>query len=358
MAINQTTMLYTTGVIGVWPDNIDCSLFRNLTLVMNFFTIVPENFTYCCEDGVSALSLVNFTYGKNKGPLDPRPYFDLGIVDNFQPYWRYWNFWHVDTTNSVFNLHCDYVDMHHLYVRRLATPTLRNGAIYGAEILVILVVAVLFLVLCRCLLWRLIGPQQGNPGGQPQQGNPGGQPGTAIWMSALPDLLHDFIHLMLLALIGSCMMEAVGHSNVRLWRASVMFNTGVLYTYLTLLVLVSSVLRQLSTSWISKALKQELESTNNLGDAVRNTRRQVWVALNSAINTWRWTAVFGQTAVLVLIGNYLTLVDDDSGSSMDGVAGIVLTAVAAASIWSFGMATVVIIYVVLFTIVDTFYRLR
>jgi hypothetical protein len=58
------------------------------------------------------------------------------------------------------------------------------------------------------------------------------------------------------------------------------------------------------------------------------------------------------------MANYLTLVDDDSGSSMDGVAGIVLTAVAAASIWSFGMATVVIIYVVLFAIVDTFYRLR
>lgn len=346
-------MLYTTGVIGVWPNNIDCSLFRNLTLVKNFFKIVPENFTYCCEDGVSALSLVNFTYGKNKGPLDPRPYFDLGIVDNFQPYWRYWNFWHVDTTNSVFNLHCDYVDMHHLYVRRLATPTLRNGAIYGGEILGILVGAVLFLALCRCLLWRLIGPQQGNPGGQPQQGNPG----TAIWMSELPDLLHDFIHLMLLALIGSCMMEAVGHSNVRLWRASVMFNTGVLYTYLTLLVLVSSVLRQLSTSWISLDLILHLSSQNVLGDEIQIMRRQVWVALNNAINNWRWTAVFGQTAVLVSMANYLTLVDDDSGSSMDGVAGIVLTAVAAASTWSFGMATVVLIYAVLFAILDTFCRM-
>ncbi len=165
---------------------------------------------------------------------------------------------------------------------------------------------------------------------------------------------------MLLALIGSCMMEAVGHSNVRLWRATVMFNTGVLYTYLTLLVLVSSVLRQLSTCWISKELiEQEFESKNDdLGDDIRNMRRRVWVALNNAINNWRWTAVFGQTAVLVSMANYLTLVDDDSGSSMDGVAGIVLTAVAAASIWSFGMATVVIIYVVLFAIVDTFYRLR
>jgi hypothetical protein len=425
MAINQTTMLYTTGVIGVWPDNIDCSLFRNLTLVTMFFTVVPENFTYCCEDGVSALSLVNFTYGKNKGPLDPRPYFDLGIVENFQPYWRYWNFWHVDTTNSVFNLHCDYVDMHHLYVRRLSTPTLRNGARYGGEILGILMGAVWFLALCRWLLWKLIDQcyssclrqdQQGNPPGQDQQGNPP----TAIWkrpiywiwgriwMRGWADLFHDFIHLMLLALIGSCMMEAVGHSNVRLWRASVMFNTGVLYTYLTLLVLVSSVLRQLSTSWISSKLieelgsengeelgsengeelgsengeelgsengeklgsengeepgsengenGEELGSENGFGDEIQKMRREIWVALNNAINNWRWTAVFGQTAVLVSMANYLTLVDDDSGSSMDGVAGIVLTAVAAASTWSFGIATVVLLYVVLFAIVDTFCRM-
>ncbi|CAK9864253.1 unnamed protein product [Sphagnum jensenii] len=357
-------MLYTTGVIGVWPDNIDCSLFRNLTLVKMFFIIVPENFTYCCEDGVSALSLVNFTYGKNKGPLDPRPYFDLGIVDNFQPYWKYWNFWHVDTTNSVFNLHCDHVDMHQQYVRRLSTPTLRNGARYGGEILGILMGAVWSLALCRWLLWKLIKCL-----GQPQQANPGGQPQQAIWMRPIcwiwgriwmrgwADLFHDFIHLMLLALIGSCMMEAVGHSNVRLWRASVMFNTGVLYTYLTLFVLVSSVLRQLSTSWISFDLILDLSSQNVLGDEIQIMRRDVWVALNDAIKNWRWTAVFGQTAVLVSMANYLTLVDDDSGSSMDGVAGIVLTAVAAASTWSFGMATVVLIYAVLFAILDTFCRM-
>ncbi|KAH9541076.1 hypothetical protein CY35_14G040700 [Sphagnum magellanicum] len=464
MAINRTTMPYTTGVIGVWPDNIDCSLFRNLTLVKMYFIVVPENLTYCCEDGVSALSLVNFTYGKYKGPLDPRPYFDLGIVENFQPYWRYWNFWHVDTTNSVFSLHCDYVDMHQLYVRRLSRPTLRNGARYGGEILGILMGAVWFLALCRWLLWKLVDQcyssclgqdnprnpdgqdqqgnpdgqdqqanpdgqdqqgnpdgqdqqgnpdgqdqqgnpdgqdqqgnpdgqdqqgnpdgqdQQGNPDGQDQQGNPDGQdqqgnPGRAprrrravaiwmrprdwiwgrIWMRGWADLFHDFIHLMLLALIGSCMMEAVGHSNVRLWRASVMFNTGVLYTYLTLLVLVSSVLRQLSTSWISSKLFDELGSQNALKDNIREIRRQVWVALNNAINNWRWMAVFGQTAVLVSMANYLTLVDDDSGSSMDGVAGIVLTTVAAASTWSFGIATVVLLYVVLFAIVDTFCRMN
>jgi hypothetical protein len=31
------------------------------------------------------------------------------------------------------------------------------------------------------------------------------------------DFISDLIHIMLLAVIGDCMMEVVGHSNLHMW---------------------------------------------------------------------------------------------------------------------------------------------
>jgi hypothetical protein len=52
--------------------------------------------------------------------------------------------------------------------------------------------------------------------------------------------------------------------------------------------------------------------------------------------------VFCQSVVLVLMGNYMALVDtDDGGAITNNVAGIVLAAVVATCIWSAGVAVVV-----------------
>ncbi len=145
-----------------------------------------------------------------------------------------------------------------------------------------------------------------------------------FWRSGWADFITDLAHLMLLAVIGSCMMEAVGHSNLHMWRASIMYNAGAVYSYLTLFAMVSSFLRQLAMC---------VDDNDAWGDAVKG--------LKDVTDDWRWQRVFGQVAVLVLMGTYLGLVDDDTGSSMDNLAGIALAAVVAASIWSAASTAVV-----------------
>jgi hypothetical protein len=62
--------------------------------------------------------------------------------------------------------------------------------------------------------------------------------------------------------------------------------------------------------------------------------------LKDVTDDWRWQRLFGQVAVLVLKGTYLALVDNDAGSCMDNLVGILLGAVVAASIWSAASAAV------------------
>lgn len=126
------------------------------------------------------------------------------------------------------------------------------------------------------------------------------------------ELISDVLHLMLLSLVGSCMMEAVGHSRLRGWRAQIMFNTGVIYTYLTFFAFVSAVIRH----------------------CISPKRGHV--------QDWRWQKVFGQFCALFLIGAYIGLVDDPSDQTLDSFAGIVLASVAAACIWSSGVEMLVI----------------
>jgi hypothetical protein len=144
-----------------------------------------------------------------------------------------------------------------------------------------------------------------------------------FWRSGWADFNADLVHLMLLAVIGGCMMEAVGHSNLHMWRASIMYNAGAVYSYLTLFAMVSSFLRQLAMC----------VDDNEACEAVKG--------LKKITDDWRWQRVFGQVAVVVLMGTYLGLVDDDTGSSMDNLAGIALAAVVAASIWSAASTAVV-----------------
>jgi hypothetical protein len=56
---------------------------------------------------------------------------------------------------------------------------------------------------------------------------------------------------------------------------------------------------------------------------------------------WRWQRVFGQLAVVILIGTYLMFVDDDSGSAMDNIAALMFAAIVVACMWSGGVGLVV-----------------
>ena len=62
------------------------------------------------------------------------------------------------------------------------------------------------------------------------------------------DTIADCIHIVLLIAVGFGMIEAVGHSDLHSWRVRCFYNFGVIYTYLTLLAVASSLFRQLANS--------------------------------------------------------------------------------------------------------------
>ncbi|CAM6070072.1 unnamed protein product [Sphagnum tenellum] len=387
-------LLQTPGIIGVWNYSIsNCSAFRNDTVKL-FFRVWPETlhdgFTYCCQDGTTNLSLSNFTYGPTQGALDPRPYFDLGAVSRFKNYWRAWTFWKVPRKDIYYPLHCDYTDLHSLYVSRFWRHTVPLGVETGILLCVILQALVLIVWFCnlkseeRKMLW------DGSFRHEKRQ-----RLEEWFWRSGWADFITDLVHLMLLAVIGDCMMEALGHSNLHMWRASIMYNAGAVYSYLTLFAMVSSFLRQLAmcsdkTNTSEDAQESEasddnnreshnlqngeqsgaVEHNNDIPQSIgasnnhateadvedsnsryeKKQRRikleaRAWddtvKGLKDVTDDWRWQRVFGQVAVVVLMGTYLALVDDDTGSSMDNLAGIVLAAVVAASIWSAASTAVV-----------------
>ncbi len=155
-----------------------------------------------------------------------------------------------------------------------------------------------------------------------------------FWRLEYADLITDWAHLMLLALIGGCMMEAIGHSSLHMWRASVMYNAGAVYSYLTAMAILSSLVRQCAMCILPRQSVDALRENGNLSG-------RAWRSLRDVTDDWRWQKVFAQLGVLILMGTYLALVDTDDGGAMDNVAGIVLAAVVAACIWSAGVTIVV-----------------
>ena len=268
----------------------ECSRFRNKSALLPYFKLWPEDvpdlpFRFCCEyqaDDSSPYELSNYRYGPNLGVLEPLPYYDLGVVDEYATNWKYWWFWGLPTQDYDVVIRCDMSDLHRLYLHRFYKHALVKGAKTGAVLVGVLVLVSIVSFLIRGLEEKF------------------------------EELFSDVMHLMLLALVGSCMMEATGHSRLRQWRSQIMFNTGVVYTYLTFFAFLSAFGRH----------------------CISPKRRHV--------QDWRWQKVFGQFAALFLMGAYIGLADDPSDQALDSFAGIVLAAVAAACIWSSGVEMLVI----------------
>jgi hypothetical protein len=322
-------------------------------------------------------------------------------VSQFKNYWKAWTFWKVPRKDIYYPLHCDYTDLHSLYVSRFWRHTVPLGVETGIVLCVILQALVLI------VLFFNLKPEERKKLGHGWFGKEKRQTLEEwfgkkkrerleewFWSSGWADFITDLVHLMLLAVIGDCMMEAVGHSNLHMWRASVMYNAGAVYSYLTAFAMVSSFLRQLAIrSYTTNTSEDTQESkasddndrelhnlqngeqsgavghNNHIPQSARASNNQTEVdledsnsqheeqqrhikllakardeaaaGLKGVTDDWRWQRVFGQVAVLVLMGTYLALVDDDTGSSMDNLASIVLAAVVAASIWSAASTAVV-----------------
>lgn len=277
-----------------------CSVFRNKTALLPFFKVWPEDipdlrFKYCCEyqadDLNSQYNLSTYRYGEGEGALEPRPYYDLGIVDQYKMYWKHWMFWSLPLRHNAVSIRCDMTDLQRLYQHRF-WKTMARGATIGAVSIGCLLILVLLIFLFECCV-----PSDEH---------------SRVKNFKFEELFSDVLHLLLLAFMGSLMMEAVGHSRLRGWRSQIMYNTGVVYTYLSLFAFVSACARHL-----------------------------VWPSRHH-VKDWRWQKVFGQLGALFLMGAYLNLVDDPSGQALDSYAGIVLAAVVVACIWSSGVEMLVI----------------
>ena len=113
-------------------------------------------------------------------------------------------------------------------------------------------------------------------------------------------------------------MEATGHSAMREWRAQLMYNGAVVFAYVTLFAIISSVLRH----------------SIRIGGLKRNRKH--------ALESWRWQKVFGQFAAQFVVGGYLILVEDVSGRRLEGLATLVFGTLIGATIYSAGIELYVI----------------
>jgi hypothetical protein len=210
------------------------------------------------------------------------PHYDLAIADEFKYYWKNWLFWTLPVRKNAVVIRCDMTDLSRLYRHRFYNRALVAGAETGAVLVGIMIAFAVIggKVIHETILWEL--------------------------------LVADGPHLMLLALVGSSVMEAVGHSPLRQWRSQIMYNIGVVYTWLTLFALLSGFIRH----FIKR--KQEHE------------------------RDWVWQKVFGQVAAVFIVGAYVCLVDDPSDQALDSFGGIMLAFLAAVCVWSSGVEMLVL----------------
>lgn len=323
------------GIIGVW-DSVEypATMFR-ADFVAGYFEVWPEalpdvKFKYYCEDPATGnLSLGNFTYNITKGRLDPRPYYDLGVVALYQPYWKHWLFWKVDTKSLTYPVNCEYNDLHDLYAYRFWKFTMRNG----------LFAAIVMQGMVQVLVTVVVTTRWGATFARVDNARRKFYLKAWFWNLHWGDFLSEVIHLFLLVLVGYTLMEAVGHSDLHSWRPTVMYNAGVIYSYLSLFAVLSSIFRQIAYAWMDPKKVAEFERMKKHGKL--RTEGEIWYALQDISDDWRWQRVFGQLGVLVLMGTYLSFVDDLSGG-MDQLAGLVLAATVVACIWSYGVTAVVL----------------
>ncbi|KAG0568772.1 hypothetical protein KC19_6G044400 [Ceratodon purpureus] len=276
------------------PDN--CSRFRNKTALLPYFEVWPEDirgvpFEFCCEyqeDYSRPYELANYRYpGDNNGVLEPLPYYDLGIVREFTYYWKYWSFWQLPVRKKAVVIRCDMTDLSRLYRHRFY----KHALVAGAKTAAVLVSITLAFAFISARIHRKFDDEN-------------------RFEILKEQLFSDVLHQLQLALVGCSMMEAIGHSPVHMWRSQIIFNTAVVYTYLTLFALMSSFIRH--------AYVRKVEHERD----------------------WLWQKVMGQVLAVFIVGAYSCLVDDPSDQSLDSFGGIMLAAIAAACIWSSGVEMV------------------
>jgi hypothetical protein len=303
-------------IIGVWQPYLktvnSCLNFRKTT-TPGLFGVWPEDAgDFCCEDRLTPnaanyATIASYVHSEHNGRfLYPIPYYDVGIVAAFTPYWRSWRPDRVsqkDITNVVY---CEVNDLKRFYVHRFWREAFaKQGLLYSA-IPSILLVELLVLGISQ---WSF---------------------SPALIRASFPRFLGwetawDLIHLGFLAVNGSLLMEAVGHSDPCGWEAVLLYNNAVIYTYLTLVSFVAAVLQQVAL-WSRASTNERLHP----GTKVKRYRIE---------KEWQLQRMSAQGAVFFVAALYCTFV---TVYSVDDFVAWLLGIIIIAQVWSASVALVML----------------
>jgi hypothetical protein len=311
--VGLTELVY---IIGVWPPYLkmvnSCQNFRNTT-TPGLFGVWPEDAgDFCCEDRLTPTAanyatIASYVHSERNGRyLFPIPYYDVSIVAAFTPYWRSWRPDRVsqkDITNVVY---CEVNDLKRFYVHRFWREAFaKQGLLYSAIPSILLVELLVLLS-----QWTL----------SPTSPSLTSFPRFLGWETA-----WDLMHLGFLAVNGSLLMEAVGHSDPCGWEAVLLYNNAVIYTYLTLVSFVAAVLQQVAL-WSRASTNERLHP----GTTVKRYRIE---------KEWQLQRMSAQGAVFFVAALYCTFV---TVYSRDDFVAWLLGIIIIAQVWSASVALVML----------------
>lgn len=358
------------------------NLFRNETDRM-YFKKWPEDFAhprfrFHCQDASSMYSLSNFTVNCDQmfGRLDPRPYYDVGIADGLQPFYKHWRYSEIPTLEI--QLWCERTDMHRLYAHRIVHEMLLPAVLSGIVLVIIVEVAVVS-VLCMSARRRALLKKRVQSFRQERMA-------LKLLSTYLggSDVIADCLHILLLVMAGFCMIEGVSHSSSMSWRSICMLDAAVVYSYLTLFAVLSTIARQVATACREAARDKQIDAdkydvemqsainerdkpmaseNDDEGQAPRPMRRVTPRSLSTTPqgrrgvvgvdddddedeygkdgNDWRWQRVFNQCGVVVLMTAFLTHNENFAGTALDSLVSVVWSVIMVAATWSIGVSIVV-----------------
>jgi len=176
-----------------------------------------------------------------------------------------------------------------------------------------------------------------------------------IVLMSITDNCADVLHIDLLSSASIMLIENVGHSDIRGWRPTAFYNAGVLYKQIALVAIIAAFLRQICLALPSEHRRNQLQEKERelwrCFDADHRMfgwweycRKSIHLLNEDPVTTtsddWRWQRVFGQGAVILLTGTLLACVEDNTGTSLDNLASLLLATVVVACSWSVGVMSV------------------
>jgi hypothetical protein len=312
-------------VIGVWPEYLKtvnkCLNFR-LNSTPPLFVIWPEDdFHYCCEDRKTPHTIASYVHSELNGRfVHPIAYYDVGVVNNFMPFWlKSWLPDRISQKDITQLAYCEANDLKRFYVNRFWWEAIgKQGLLFsGLPFIFFVEFIVVLAIIIQYIRW----------------------PSTPVWKTLKKicgwETLWDLVHLCLLGINGNLLMEATGHWDPCGWEAVVLYNCGVFFTYLALLSVLSAMVQQIAR-WIAETTIERLRGDSNVSEHIAEDVGKLRKC--KIEKEWQLQRISLQCAVLYVASLYCTFV---TVFTRDEVVSWLLGIIIVAQVWScvvaFGM---------------------